>query len=615
MPYLRLRDCIHDLEQRGQLVRIHAPINPDQEAGILQRRVFQAGGPALLLKNVQGTPFPMLANLFGTRERIRYLFRDTLARVESVLKAKADPASLFRQPLRAPSLLRAALHTKPRFVRTGPILARTTTLSKLPALVSWPGDGGAYVTLPQVYSEDPAAPGIMGSNLGMYRIQLTGKPFAADKEAGLHYQIHRGIGSHHASALERGRPLRVHVFIGGPPAMTVAAVMPLPEGLPEILFAGMLGGHRLPLVRYKGLPIPAEADFCIVGRVDPGRILPEGPFGDHLGYYSLAHDFPVLTVEQVFHRSDAVWPFTTVGRPPQEDTVFGEFIHELVGPLVPTVYHGVHQVHAVDAAGVHPLLLAVGSERYVPFAPERQPQELLTCAWSLLGSTQTSLSKYLFIAAREDAPELSAENIPAFFMHMLERMDFSRDIHFITRTTMDTLDYSGISLNQGSKAVFAAAGEKKRMLRDNLHALPSLPPLPWNAPAPRLFAPGILLIQAPPHVGPRDASSPLLRQAAKAFTAGESVSGIALIVLVDDVAFTAASWKNFLWVTFTRSDPATDIDGVGAFTRCKHWGCAGPLLIDARLKSYHPAVLTEDPDAVGRVESMAARGGPLHGLF
>ena len=348
----------------------------------------------------------------------------------------------------------------PKLVRTGPILAHETTIDQLPQLVSWPDDGGPFVTLPQVYTEDADAPGWRKSNLGMYRVQLAGNRYRTNEEVGLHYQIHRGIGVHHAAAIERGEPLKVNVLVGGPPALAVAAVMPLPEGMPELTFAGALGGRRVRLVRPAAgaLPIVADADFCISGYVELDRQLPEGPFGDHLGYYSLAHDFPVLRVEHVYHRPGAIWPFTTVGRPPQEDTSFGQFIHELTGPVVPTLVPGVRAVHAVDAAGVHPLLLAIGSERYVPYAAQRQPQELLTQANALLGQGQMSLAKYLLIVAADDDRRLDIHDILAFLAHLLARVDWRRDLHFQTRTTIDTLDYSGSGLNEGSKLVIAAAG-------------------------------------------------------------------------------------------------------------------------------------------------------------
>ncbi len=404
MGYRTLRACLDDLAATGQLVRIEEEIDPHLEAAEIQRRVYAAGGPAVYYARVKDCRFPMVSNLFGTLERLRYIFRDTLAAVQKLVELKVDPTRCIRRPLHYAGALRAAWHMRPRRVRRAAVLRNETTIDLLPRLVCWPADGGPFITLPQVYTEDAVHPGWRQSNLGMYRIQLSGNQYRTNQEVGLHYQIHRGIGVHHEAAIRAGIPLRVVVMVGGPPALAVAAVMPLPEGLPEISFAGALAGRRAPLYYPTGeLPIHADADFCITGTVDPHRRLPEGPFGDHLGYYSLAHDFPVLRVEKVHHRSGAIWPFTVVGRPPQEDTTFGQFIHELTGPVVPTLIPGVDAVHAVDAAGVHPLLLAIGSERYVPYEAVRQPRELLTQANAILGQGQMSLAKYLLIAARERA--------------------------------------------------------------------------------------------------------------------------------------------------------------------------------------------------------------------
>jgi 4-hydroxy-3-polyprenylbenzoate decarboxylase len=432
----------------------------------------------------------------------------------------------------------------------------------------------------------------------------------------LHYQIHRGIGVHHAAALRRGVPFRVNVFVGGPPAHTLAAVMPLPEGLPELAFAGALGGRRVRLVAQPGqLPIAAEADFCITGIVDPEKQLPEGPFGDHLGYYSLAHPFPVLNLEQVCRREGAIWPFTVVGRPPQEDTCFGAIIHELTGPIIPTVVAGVHAVHAVDAAGVHPLMLAIGSERYVPYAERRRPQELLTCANAILGQGQLSLAKYLLIVAREDDPELDIHDIPAFFRHLLERVDWRTDLHFQTRTTIDTLDYSGTGLNEGSKVVIAAAGPVRRQLPT---VLPERFFLPEGFRQPRVCLPGVLAVEGPPFTPAESFGSG--REAAverfcQALQQTDPINTFPLVVLVDESEFTARTPNNFLWVTFTRSNPAADIHGVAAFTRQKHWGCDGPLVIDARIKPHHAPPLEEDPQVEKRVDALGAPGGPLHGII
>ncbi|WP_026167390.1 UbiD family decarboxylase [Desulfovibrio oxyclinae] len=612
MGFKNTRECLDALERRGELVRIEKAVDPHIEAGAIQRRVFQAGGPALLFTNVKGTRFPMAANIFGTRERMHFLFSDTLRTVERLMRLKFDPMAALKRPWDYLGGPRSAWHSLPKRVKNGPVMRNECRVTELPELVSWPMDGGGYVTLPQVYSEDPTKPGFSGSNLGMYRVQLTGNDYTPDEEVGLHYQIHRGIGHHHAEALKRGEKLRVNVFVGGPPSMTLAAVMPLPEGFPEILFAGMMGGHRIPMVmRPDGLPIPAEADFCISGVVETVE-KPEGPFGDHLGYYSLTHDFPVLRVEHVYHRDDAIWPFTTVGRPPQEDTIFGEFIHEMTGDLVSSVFAGVHEVHAVDAAGVHPLLLAVGSERYVPYAAERQPQELITNALSLLGTTQTSLSKYVLIAAKEDSPDVSAHHIPEFFRHLLERVDLGRDFHFITRTTIDTLDYSGISLNQGSKVIMSVAGPVRRELGTEL---PAGLDLPKGFGEPRVFAPGIMVLQGPNHDRPRDTSDPSFDALGEQLERVEGIERFPFIVVADDAEFTARNWDNFLWVAFTRSDPATDMYGAGSFIHCKHWGAEKAVIIDARLKTYHAPPLEPVPEVERMVDDLGAPGGPLHGII
>jgi 4-hydroxy-3-polyprenylbenzoate decarboxylase len=607
MGYRSLQECVADLERTGQLVRIEQEIDPYLEAAEVHRRVYQARGPAVLFARVKGCRVPMVSNLFGTIERTRFLFRDTLQAVRHLVELKIDPWSFFRRPWRYRDVPRALWHLRPKFVRAGPVLAHQTTVSQLPQLQCWPRDGGAFITLPQVYTEDADCPGWRRSNLGMYRVQLSGGEYQRDRQVGLHYQIHRGIGIHHAAALRRGVPFRVSIFVGGPPAMTLAAVMPLPEGMPELTFAGALGGRRVHLACLPDqLPIAADADFCITGTVDPEKQLPEGPFGDHLGYYSLAHPFPVLNVERVYHRDGAIWPFTVVGRPPQEDTQFGQIIHELTGPIIPTVIPGVKAVHAVDAAGVHPLLLAIGSERYVPYAEKRKPQELLTCANAILGQGQLSLAKYLLIVAHEDDPSLDIHDIPAFFRHLLERFDPRTDLHFQTCTTIDTLDYSGTGLNEGSKLVIAAAGPARRRLAAQVPSGLRLAP---GFDEPQVCLPGVLALRG------TQAPDDVVRLTAALEEQAADLAGFPLVVVVDDSEFAARSLNNWLWVTFTRSNPAADVHGAGSFTRQKHWGCTGPVVIDARIKPHHAPPLEEDPAAARRVEALGAPGGPLRGII
>lgn len=600
-----LRHLCNDLHAAGHLVRLEEEIDPVLEAAEIQRRVYASGGPAVYFANVKGTRFPMLSNLFGTIERARYVFRHTYDKVRRAIELKIEPQQLLKNPLRYISAPLTAWRMQPKSVSSGPILGQSIKISEIPNLKSWPMDGGPFVTLPQCYTEDPDKPGLQHSNLGMYRVQLAGNDYKTDEEIGLHYQLHRGIGVHHTAALRRNEPFRVNVFVGGHPAMSLAAVMPLPEGMPELTFAGALAGHRIPMIRQPGkLPIYGDADFCIQGVVLPGNPKKmEGPFGDHLGYYSLAHEFPVMKVEKVWARKDAVWHFTVVGRPPQEDTTFGELIHDLTGPVIPTVIHGVKGVNAVDAAGVHPLLLAIGSERYMPFHNNPRPQEILTQANAILGQGQMSLAKWLLIVSSNDNPELDVHDIPAHLKHLLERIDWTRDVHFQTCTTIDTLDYSGDGLNTGSKCVLAAAGAPIRTLGTEL---PRDLKLADGFSDPRIAIPGVLMIQSPKAGSDYRAD----RERFCRETRGD-FSKFPLLVLVDDSQFSSRTLNNFLWTTFTRSNPSIDIDGLESFTRDKHWGCRGPLVIDARVKPHHAPPLVEDPAITSRVDALAARGGPL----
>ena len=602
-----LRRIIADLEAAGDLRRIDHEFDPRLEIAHIQRRAFAAKAPALLFTRVKGCAFPMLANLYGTRERLRFIFRRGLPRTRALLQGKTDPLSLLRKPAAAASALRGACSMPPKKCASAPVLECEAAIADLPKLVSWPADGGPFITLPLVLSEDPDKPGAL--NLGMYRVQLGGNDYAPD-EVGMHYQLMRGIGVHHARALARGGELPVRIHVGGPPALAVAAVMPLPEGLNELLFAGLLGGERIRVFHEKcsAPPIIADADFCISGRIVRGP-KPEGPFGDHLGYYSLRHDFPVMKVDSVRHRKDAVWPFTSVGRPPQEDTVFGDFIHELTGPLVPAVFNGVKEVHAVDCAGVHPLLLAIGSERYTAWEAARKPRELITQAMHLLGTTQTALAKFLLMVAAEDAPGLSCRDIPAFLRHLLEITDFSRDLHFLTRAACDTLDYSGNALHEGSKLIWAAAGEKKRSLASEISGLADLPPGFGN---PRLAAPGIFVIEGPAHKMPRGEQDEAINELCARLG---RLPGLPLLAVVDDAAFCAQNLENFLWTTFTRADPAQDSYGANAAIQAKHWACSPPFALDARAKAWQPDPLTDDPAIVRKIENLAGRGGPLEGLI
>jgi 4-hydroxy-3-polyprenylbenzoate decarboxylase len=611
MSYVSLEECLLDLEKAGQLVRVKEEVDPYLEMAAVHLRVHESKGPALLFEKIKGSRYRAASNIFGTIERSRFIFRDTLASVRQLIELKEDPLLALKSPLKNMGPAWAALKALPKKnPGSRPVLYEQINITDLPLIRHWPMDGGAFVTLPQVYTEDIDQPGVMKSNLGMYRIQLTGNEYVLNREIGLHYQIHRGIGVHQSKANAKNAPLRVSCFVGGPPAHTVAAVMPLPEGISELTFAGVLGGRRFRYAYHEGYCISTDADFVITGEVYPGENKPEGPFGDHLGYYSLQHPFPLMRVHKVFARKNAIWPFTVVGRPPQEDTSFGELIHDITGKAIPQEIPGLQEVQAVDAAGVHPLLLAVGSERYTPYAQTRRPAELLTIANHILGTGQLSLAKFLFIAA-DDTKRLSTYPVPSYFQYIFERINLARDVHFYTNTTIDTLDYSGTGLNAGSKVVFAAYGEIIRQL-DN-----EIPPVFKNLRQfenPQLVMPGVISLQLARFSTYEKAAQEMEILNMQLAADKDQLSGIVMIVVCDDSSFVSASLRNYLWVTYTRCNPSHDIHGIDAFTEHKHWGCHGPLVLDARIKPHHAPPLEKDPVVEKKIDRLFMKNGSLAGL-
>ena len=463
MGYKSLNQCIADLDSNNELKKVHKESDPNLEMASIHLDEFSNDGKAILFENVLNCNYKAVSNLFGSLSRSRFMFRDSLKIVKDLIAIKTNPLSALKNPFHTIFAALHAIYAIPQKVRFKGF--KEVRIEDLPQVKCWKEDGGSFITLPQVYSEDIDNPGILNSNLGMYRIQLSGNNYEMNKEIGMHYQLHRGIGIHQKKSNQKGIPLKVSIFIGGPPSHTFAAVMPLPEGMSEISFAGVLGKRRFRYAKKDGYTISSDADFVICGELYQDELKPEGPFGDHLGYYSLKHDFPVLRVHKVFAKKNGIWPFTVVGRPPQEDSQFGALIHEITENVLEKEIPGLKAVNAVDASGVHPLLLAIGSERYTPYNPLKKPQEILTIAHHILGTGQMSLAKYLFICDDENSPNINNEK--SYFTHFFERVDWKRDLHFQTKTTIDTLDYSGEGLNEGSKLILAAAGEVKRKLASN----------------------------------------------------------------------------------------------------------------------------------------------------
>jgi 4-hydroxy-3-polyprenylbenzoate decarboxylase len=610
MLYNSLEDCLIDLEKHGHLIRIKEEIDPCLEMAAIHLRVYEAQGPALLFERVKGSQFRAASNIFGTIERSKFIFRNRLKLIQQLIQLRNNPQQIFQHPFSSIKTGSSSLSSLPKKISPTSIVQNEIKITDLPLIKHWPNDGGAFITLPQVYTEDITKPGVQHSNLGMYRIQLTGNNYVLNEETGLHYQIHRGIGIHQTKANEAGLPLKVSIFVGGPPANTLAAVMPLPENMSELTFAGLLSGKRFRYFYKDGFCISADADFVITGEVFPNENKPEGPFGDHLGYYSLKHDFPLMHVRKVYAKNNAVWPFTVVGRPPQEDTSFGNLIHELTGDVLTKEIPGLQALNAVDAAGVHPLLLATGSERYTPYNKTKQPAEILTIANHILGTGQLSLAKFLFITA-DDERKISPRHIPEFLDYVLRRINLSRDIHIYTNTTIDTLDYSGTALNEGSKVVFAAYGD---IIRNLCVEVPQEFTGLQNFENVILALPGIVCLQTAKFNDYATAEKEMQQLNEQLQHAPTQVKECPFIIVCDDSSFTAENLNNFLWVTFTRCNPAYDMYGVNSFYKYKHWGSDG-VILDARIKPHHAPVLEKDPGTERKIERLFNKSGSLYGVL
>ena len=608
--YASLYEALVDLEKNKHLVRIKTKVHSYLEMAAIHLRVHEMRGPALWFENIENTRFTAVSNVFGTYDRARFLFRHTFERVEWLMRIFKDPLEIIQHPWQAIKRLPFAIYVLPK-KQSSDILNHRCSISDLPLIHHWPKDGGAFITLPQVYSEDVRQPGIRHSNIGMYRIQLTGNDYILNKEIGLHYQLHRGIGIHQQIAIQQNKPFKVSIFVGGPPAHTLAAIMPLPEGVTEVMLAGLLAGRRFRYMYQDGYCISTDADFVITGTVIPHVLKPEGPFGDHLGYYSLQHPYPVLAVDKVYHRRRAVWPFTVVGRPPQEDSVFGKIIHELTGWAAQKEIYGLKDLYAVDEAGVHPLLLATGSERYTPYLDNLEPAEIITIAHHIMGTGPLSLLKYLFITAEYDEKVPSCYNVKEFIQYVLERIDLTRDVHFYTHTPLDTLDYTGLALNKGSKLVLAAYGRKKRVLEK---CVPAALREIHTFSKPQIIFPGVLVLQGKPFIDSVQTRKEVACFEEEIKAKDLDLSGFPMIVLVDDSYFVCSHLNNWLWVTFTRSNPAADVYGLFEHIKDHHFSMEN-ILIDARQKPHHAPVLEKDDKVERKIDRLFSKGGELYEYF
>lgn len=573
-------EFVKELQIQNELLIIEEEVDPILELAEIQRRVVAKRGPAILFKNVKGSRFSVVTNLYGSERRMKIAFGEEpvrfIRKIATTIQHILPPTPAKIWDLR--NIAFQALKVGLKRVGSAPVLENTLdSLYELPTLMSWPKDGGRFVTLPLVYTESPKTG---KGNLGMYRIQIYGP-----METGMHIQIHRGGGNHYYEAEKEGHFLPVHIYAGGPPALTIAAVAPLPEEISELILASLLLGEKLKIQKNTNvspLPVVADADFLIQGVIPPKIRKPEGPFGDHYGYYALKHDYPIVQVKRIYHRKNAIWPATVVGRPPQEDHWIAEYLQDLLSPLFPVVMPAVKKVWAYEESGVHSLAAAVVKERY--------QGEAFTGALRILGEGQLSLTKVLLITDQD----VDLKNFRETFITVLERMNPITDLHIFANISQDTLDYTGPTVNQGSKAIFLGSGKKKNDLKTQFKGKLSNS----SFKNPKIPYPGTLVVSGPKYKLKDGVPAKLLKE--------KSIQDFLFVFLVDDSEDTIRSDHDFIWSVFTRFEPAGDIYANTKLIR-NHPAFYPPIVVDCRMKTWYPPLTEADSKTIRKVDDRFGR--------
>ena len=556
-----LRSFIDTLRRENEIVEVSAEVDPYLEIAEIHRRVIAGQGKALLFTNVKNSSFPVVTNLFGTVRRIELAFgkrpQEFVKRAVEVAETLLPPTLGKLWGLR--DLGRSAMKTGTRRILNAPVLERRQSpidLEAIPFLQLWHEDGGYFNTLPLVYTESATSG---KHNLGIYRMQRFGKT-----TTGMHWQIGKGGGFHYFEAEQRNEPLPVTVFLGGPPALMLSAVAPLPEGAPELMLASLLAGEKIGMSANpnSGHRLVGEAEFAICGHVPPHERKSEGPFGDHYGYYSRQHDYPVFHADAVFHRKDAIYPATVVGKPRQEDFYIGDYLQGLLSPLFPVVMPAVRDLWSYGDTGFHSLAAAVVQERY--------GREALSAGFRILGEGQLTLTKFLLLT---DKPQ-DLRDFKSLFEYILERVDWRRDFQIFGQTAFDTLDYASGKVNYGSKAILMGTGEKQRSLAREFSG-----ELAQGVERAEVFCGGCLVLQGPGYENEKDLAKRVARS--------DSFADWQLVVLHDDAEY-AKETDKFLWATWTRFDPASDVSAKEVSLKNNHIGYTAPIVIDARMKPWYP---------------------------
>jgi 4-hydroxy-3-polyprenylbenzoate decarboxylase len=560
------------LAEAGELHRVTVPVSARFEIAEIASRAAALDAPALLFEKVEGYEFPVVANLFAGRERIRL----ALGREPETIGLELTLAAERLQPptigalWETRSLFRRAFNAKVTAVDTGRChdVVADPDLDRLPILTCWPQDGGPFITWPMVLTQHPVTG---GRNLGTYRMQVFDR-----RTTGLHMQIQKGGAFHYREAESRGQSLSACCVLGGDPILMLASVAPLPENVDELAFAAFLRGTPLRAVRAVSVPIlvPASADFVLEGIVPARERRREGPFGDHFGHYSHQSEQPVFHLTKMTHRRDAVFPVSVVGQPPQEDRWIGDALQEMLVPLLRMMHPEIHDAWAFQEAGFHNLLSVSVGARY--------GKESLKAAFAMLGTGQVSLSKVVVTVG----PDVNARDPEAVLREIGAWFDPEDDFILLPGTAMDTLDFTSFRMNLGSKMILDACPSPGREPRPPL-AESELPDLHGLHPAirgQRLLAGSLLAVMVEGTAGRAVLERLLSAEVGAAMPVLRRVPIIAAVS--PDVRLQDRT--HLIWGIFTRFDAARDV----LFHDSRLVGAApvhrGTMGIDATWKPGYP---------------------------
>lgn len=455
MKYRDLRDFIGQLERRGLLKRIQQEVDPYLEMTEIADRTLKAGGPALLFENARGHDIPVLANLFGTPERVALgMGEDSVKALREVGRLLAflkepDPPKGLRDAWEKLPVFKQVMNMAPKLVNNAPCQAQViegdaVDLSRLPIQTCWPGDAGPLITWALVVTRGPEKE---RQNLGIYRQQVIGK-----NRVIMRWLAHRGGALDFRDWCQQhpGKPFPVSVALGADPATILAAVTPVPDSLSEYGFAGLLRGGKTEVVKSLGndLQIPASAEFVLEGHIYPDDVADEGPFGDHTGYYNEVEKFPVFTVERISHRENPIYHSTYTGRPPDEPAILGVALNEVFVPILQKQFPEICDFYLPPEGCSYRVAVVSMNKQYAGHA-----KRVMMGVWSFL--RQFMYTKFVIVVDND----VNVRDWNDVIWAMTTRMDPARDTMLVENTPIDYLDFASPVSGLGSKAGFDATNK------------------------------------------------------------------------------------------------------------------------------------------------------------